>query len=251
MQRFSQPPHGPGLRFPNGSGSGGDARPPSVGPRTGHPAQAFYHIPNEPSPAKRQTGVAAKKRFLMCSLQPWTCLRVEVLPRQWVVGPSSNSRLRRGETLAGASSAANARACGRPQAAGGDWSAALANVQAATSRTDRRPESASFSETSEKGVLEQPNRDKNGEGSASRTGPSWTKFVRPAHQALVAFAGAGIINRAEPFATMLERAETQEGIGLNRSRLRPTRPVSRRISEVQSRSVPANCSRLPLGQTPS
>jgi hypothetical protein len=35
---------------------------------------------------------------------------------------------------------------------------------------------------------------------ASRTGPSWTEFVRPAHQAVAAFAGAGIINRAEPRA---------------------------------------------------
>ena len=35
---------------------------------------------------------------------------------------------------------------------------------------------------------------------ASRTGPSWTEFVRTAHQAVVAFAGAGIINRAEPRA---------------------------------------------------
>jgi len=35
---------------------------------------------------------------------------------------------------------------------------------------------------------------------ASRTGPSWTEFVRPAHQAVVAFAGAFMINRAEPRA---------------------------------------------------
>jgi hypothetical protein len=28
-----------------------------------------------------------------------------------------------------------------------------------------------------------------------------------------------------PFATMLERADTEEAIGLNRSRLRSTRPV--------------------------
>jgi hypothetical protein len=35
---------------------------------------------------------------------------------------------------------------------------------------------------------------------ASRTGPSWTEFVRPAHQAVVAIGGAGIINRAEPRA---------------------------------------------------
>ena len=34
----------------------------------------------------------------------------------------------------------------------------------------------------------------------SRVGPSWTEFVRPAHQAVVAIAGAGMINRAEPRA---------------------------------------------------
>ena len=108
------------------------------------------------------------KPFPLCSLQPRACSQVRVLPRQWMVGPSSNSRLRLGETLAGASSAVNGRACRWPQAAGGDWSAALANVQAATFRTDCRPESASFSETSEKGVLEQPSRDRNGEGSDDR-----------------------------------------------------------------------------------
>jgi len=111
---------------------------------------------------------ARKKQFPVCSLQPWTCLQVKVLPRQWVVGPSSDSRPRRGETLAGASSAVNGRACRWPQAAGGDWSAALANVQAATSRSDCRPENGSFSETREKGVFEQPSRDRNGEGSDDR-----------------------------------------------------------------------------------
>ena len=35
---------------------------------------------------------------------------------------------------------------------------------------------------------------------ASRTGPSWTEFARLAHQAVVAFAGADMINRAEPRA---------------------------------------------------
>jgi len=35
---------------------------------------------------------------------------------------------------------------------------------------------------------------------ASRTSPSWTEFAKLAHQAVVAFAGAGIINRAEPRA---------------------------------------------------
>jgi hypothetical protein len=131
---------------------------------------------------------------------------------------------------------------------------------------------------------------------ASRRGPSWIEFVRPAHQAVVAFAGAGIINRAEPracghsrepigldsepdpkgtqaprqtppgmaaegrgatrlasnrtgenppygmnrggggnvgmawrlFATMLERADTTEAVGLNWARLHSTRPRPRR-----------------------
>jgi hypothetical protein len=35
---------------------------------------------------------------------------------------------------------------------------------------------------------------------ASRGGPSWTEFVRLAAQAVVAFGGAGMINRAEPRA---------------------------------------------------
>jgi hypothetical protein len=35
---------------------------------------------------------------------------------------------------------------------------------------------------------------------ASRTGPSWTEFVRLAHQAVVAIVGADMINRAEPRA---------------------------------------------------
>ena len=35
---------------------------------------------------------------------------------------------------------------------------------------------------------------------ASRTDPSWTEFARLAHQAVVAFVGTGIINRAEPRA---------------------------------------------------
>ena len=84
-----------------------------------------------------------------------------------MVGPSSDSRLRAGETLTGASSAVNGRVC-RRNSVGGDWSAALANLQAATIRSDCRPESASFSETGEEGLLEQPNRDRNGEGSYGR-----------------------------------------------------------------------------------
>jgi hypothetical protein len=97
----------------------------------------------------------------MCSLQPRACSQVKVLPRQWMVGPSSNSRLRSGETLAGASSAENCSQRREGEANG--------------PRGQRPP-------------------------GASRAGPSWTEFVRPAHQAVVAFIGAGIINRAEPRA---------------------------------------------------
>ena len=108
---------------------------------------------------------AQEKQIPMCSLRSLTCLQVQVLPRQWMVGPSSDSRLRLGETLAGASSAVNGRACHRRQAGGGDWPAALANMQAATLREDCRPEIASFSEASEEGLSEPPNPDRKGEGS--------------------------------------------------------------------------------------
>ena len=46
---------------------------------------------------------------------------------------------------------------------------------------------------------------------ASRTGPSWTEFARPAHQAVVAFAGADMTNRAEPRAC----GHSREPIHLN------------------------------------
>ena len=143
------------------------------------------------------------------------------------------------------------------------------------------------------GEANRPTRAKTGQCKLRK--PNWTEFVRLADQAVVAFAGADMINRAEPracgysrrsrrldkkwpetgerqllrqtkprkvsegrrrtsltssrtgenppygmiregggnegktwwpFATMLERAETQEAIGLNRSRLRSTRPVN-------------------------
>lgn len=46
---------------------------------------------------------------------------------------------------------------------------------------------------------------------ASRIGPSWAEFVRLAHQAVVAFAGTDMINRAEPRACGYSR----EPIGLD------------------------------------
>jgi len=89
---------------------------------------------------------------------------MRVLPRQGMVGPSSDSRRWLRETSAGASSAVNGRDCRRLRTAGGDWPDALANVQAGTLRENCRLELASFSEASEEGILEQPNRDRNGEG---------------------------------------------------------------------------------------
>ena len=111
---------------------------------------------------------ARKKQIPMCSLRSLTCLQVKVLPRQWMVGPSSDSRPWPGETLVGASSAVNGRACRRRRAVGGDWPAALANVQAATLRENCRPEIGSFSEANEEGNSEPPNHDRNGEGSHDR-----------------------------------------------------------------------------------
>jgi len=54
------------------------------------------------------------------------------------------------------------------QAAGKDWSAALANVQAAALSEDCRPEIVSSSEASEEGISEPPNPDRKGEGSHDR-----------------------------------------------------------------------------------
>jgi hypothetical protein len=90
-----------------------------------------------------------------------SCSQAQLLPRQWMVGPSSDNRLLLGETPAGASSAVNG--------------------------SQRREGEAN----DPKG--QRPAR-------ASRTGPSWTEFVRPAHQAVVAIAGADMTNRAEPRA---------------------------------------------------
>jgi hypothetical protein len=135
----------------------------------------------------------------MCSLQSLTCLQVKVLPRQEMVGPSSDSRLRLGETPAGASSAVN--------------------------DSQRREGEANGPQG------QRPAR-------VSRGGPSWREFVRPAHQAVVAFAGADMINRAEPRACGYSRRsrrldkkwpETGE-----RQLLRQTKP--RKVSEGRRRT---------------
>ncbi len=108
----------------------------------------------------------------MCSLQPLTYLQVQVLPRQGMVGPSSDSRLRLGETPAGASSVVN------------------------------------YSQRREGEANGPPGQRPAG---VSRRGPRWTELVRPAHQAVVAFAGADMINRAEPRAC----GHSREPIHLN------------------------------------
>ena len=114
----------------------------------------------QPLPAKAPTP--------KCSLRSLTCLQVKVLPRQWMVGPSSHSRLGLGETPVGASSAVNGRACRWRKSAGGDGSAALTNIQAATVREDCRPESEPSWEAREEEILEQPNHVRSGEGSYDR-----------------------------------------------------------------------------------
>src|ERR1035437_2586497 len=108
----------------------------------------------------------------MCRLRSLTCLQVQVLPRQWMVGPSSDSRLRLGETPAGASSAVNG--------------------------SQRR-----------EGEANRPTRAKTGQRKLRK--PSWTEFARLADQAVVALAGADMINRAEPRACGYSRRS--RGVG--------------------------------------
>jgi hypothetical protein len=115
--------------------------------------------------AAPSTSGRAKNQIPMCSLRSLTYLQVQVLPRQGKVGPSSDSRPWPRETLAGASPAVNGRPCRRRRAVGGDWPAALANVQAATLRENCRPEIGSFSEANEEGNSEPPDDDRNVEGS--------------------------------------------------------------------------------------
>ncbi len=64
------------------------------------------------------------------------------------------------------------------QAAGKDWPAALAKVQAGTLSEDCRPEIASSSEASEGGISEPPIPDRNGEGSHNRGMNHQTNSVR-------------------------------------------------------------------------
>ena len=61
--------------------------------------------------AASSTSGRAKNQFPMCSLRSLTCSQVHVLPRQGMVGPSNDSRLRLGGTPIGASSAVNGQVC--------------------------------------------------------------------------------------------------------------------------------------------
>ena len=69
----------------------------------------------------------------------------------------------------------------------------------------------------------------------SRGGPSWTEFVRPAHQAVVAIAGADMINRAEPRACGHSREP----------RLLDTEPGMERNAGSASNAAGNGCGRAP------
>ena len=72
-----------------------------------------------------------EKRFPMCNLWSLTCLQVQVLPRQWMVGPSSHSRPWFGGDPDWGKLCRKRADESVAQAAGKDWSTALAKVQAA------------------------------------------------------------------------------------------------------------------------
>jgi len=103
-----------------------------------------------------------------CSLRSLTCLQVQVLPRQWMVGPSSHSRLRLGETRAGASSAVNGRACRWDKLRQGRVS--RPNQHAGRNMTRRLPSRKTCPPMKpvRRVILEQPNRVRSGEGSYDR-----------------------------------------------------------------------------------
>jgi hypothetical protein len=70
---------------------------------------------------------------------------------------------------------------------------------------------------------------------ASRTGSSWAEFVRLAHQAVVAFAGAGTTNRAEPRACGHSRDP----------RCLDSEPGSERIARAESNGAGSGFGRAP------
>ena len=118
--------------------------------------------------AASSTSGRAQKQIPMCSLRSLTCLQVQVLPRQWMVGPSSHSRPWTGETPVGASSAVNGRACRRRKHRQGR--ASRPNQHAGRNMTRRLPSRNTCPPEKPAGrvVLEQPNRVRSGEGSHGR-----------------------------------------------------------------------------------
>ncbi len=129
-----------------------------------------HHSPHAaPSGANSRYGwVDYKHVGPKCSLRSLTCLQVQVLPRQWMVGPSSHSRLWLGETRTGASSAVNGWACRRRKHRQGRVS--RPNQHAGRNRTRRLPSRKACPPGKPVGrvVLEQPNRVRTGEGSNDR-----------------------------------------------------------------------------------
>ena len=103
-----------------------------------------------------------------CSLRSLTYLQVQVLPRQWMVGPSSHSRPWLGETPAGASSAVNGWACRQRKHRQGRVS--RPNQHAGRNITRRLPSRNTCPPVKPvgRGVLEPPNRVRTGEGSYDR-----------------------------------------------------------------------------------
>src|ERR1019366_1555314 len=86
------------------------------------------------------------------------------------------------------------------------------------------------------GEANRPTRAKTGQRKLIK--PSWTEFVRLADQAVVAFAGADMINRAEPRACgcsrRSRRLDTKWPETDERQLLRQTKP--RRVSEGRRRT---------------
>jgi len=179
---------------------------------------------NSPSPAQRGVPAGARKQIPMCSLRSLTCLQVQVLPRQWMVGPSSHSRPWLGETPTGASSAVNGRASrwrelpartGQPL-----WQRCRPQHEVKTAAPKLFPplkpvRGVSRNRRTRIGrVLRQTKPGTAPEGrrmtrlASSRTGENPPCGMNR--------GGGGTVGTiCWPFATMLERADTAEAIGLN------------------------------------
>ena len=116
-----------------------------------------------------QIGVVATTNMALL-VQPsvFDMLAGPILPRQWMVGPSSHSRPWTGETPVGASSAVNGRACRRRKHRQGR--ASRPNQHAGRNMTRRLPSRNTCPPGKPAGrvVLEQPNRVRSGEGSHDR-----------------------------------------------------------------------------------